>query len=731
MPEVLTITCNASQFDEQIQQLDDKIKESAAEIEQAGPEAAEGIAVIGDTAQSTAETAQEALDGIQAPEIEAEVKVIDEDIAVLQQELDAVEDKDITVRTEADIQKVEQLGYLINELNDRKVNITVSADTTGLDEAKNQMVEIEGAAGGLGGNIAGQIGKGASAVAAFGAAAGVSVPPVGMLAAAVNLLLSPIALITAALTLLAAIGKEVWDKLTISAEEYAESAKHASEAAQRELDKQKEQNTAADAYLSRMRELASAEQTGNSAKLETAQLLDTLQARYGDLGAVIDKTTGKITNMAEVEARLNSERNKRAAGAQYKVANTALAEARAAYMKARGGGWFDGATEASSGRFFDFLAGNKSDASIKSLLARVEAKAKNATQLDDIKNYQAVADKLRKVLEARTKARSILATGYASQEEADQAVAKKFAAATASQKALGDERKASAIRRSDDEFADLKDLDAKKGNRQIRLQEEMQAGSQIQDQLSAAKKRLADILKGKGSVGYDAGAEADAVKNVADLEKQLLQSQDKQYVLKRQIAQLDKERKETVDRLIAQAKFEIDYNQAILAGDHKKAEALKLEKELKEKNLKLTQQEKDEILAQRAAMGELGLKKDLRTQSFDLLGRAMEKAGRGREFSEEKALRDAREKKGAALTNSETEMVKKINALSWNLKDQRDVQFGDLSVKTNSLTSRGGFQSGAVAPDKDQVNKAISKNTETTMNTVREIERLVRELGNF
>lgn len=728
MPEVLTITCNASQFDEQIKQLDVKIKESAAAIEQAGPEAAEGIAVIGDTAQSTADAAQEALDGIQAPEIEAEVKVIDEDITVLQQELDAVEDKDITIQTEADVEKVEQLGYLINELKDRKINITVNADTTGLDKAKNQMAGIDAAAGGLGGNIAGQIGKGASAVAAFGAAAGISVPPVGMLAAAVNMLLSPIALITAALTLLAAIGKEVWDRLTISAEEYAESAKHASEAAQRELDKQKEQNAAADAYLSRMRELASAEQTGNSAKQETAQLLDTLQARYGDLGAVIDATTGKITNMAEVESRLNSERNKRAARAQHKVANAAMDEARGAYMKARGGGWFDGMTEAGAGRVFDLMRKNYTP---EQLLRMMEEKSRNATTLDDKKNYADVADKLRKAIEARARARSLQMTGYETQEEADQAVAKKFAAATASQKALGDQQRTSATRRSDDEFADLKDLDGKKKNRQVRLQEEMQAGSQIQDQLSAAKKRLADILKEKGSVGYDAGAEADALKDVADLEKQLLQSQDRQYILKRQIAQLDKERKEAVDRLLAQTKFEIEYNQAILAGDYRKAEALKLEKELKEKNLKLTQQEKDEILAQRAAMGELALKKDLRSQSLDLLGRAMEKAGRGREFSEEKALRDAREKKGADLTDAEVEMVKKINALSWDLKEQRDVQMGDLSIKTNNLTSRGGFQSGAVLPDKDQVNRAISKNTEQTMNTVQQIERLVRELGNF
>jgi len=93
----------------------------------------------------------------------------------------------------------------------------------------------------------------------------------------------------------------VWDKLTVSAEEYAEKTRAASEEAQRQAEKVKAQDQAAQGYITRLQEIAAAETTGNAAKTETLQLLNNLESQYGNLGAVIDETTGKIVNMAEVE----------------------------------------------------------------------------------------------------------------------------------------------------------------------------------------------------------------------------------------------------------------------------------------------------------------------------------------------------------------------------------------------------------------------------------------------
>ena len=167
--------------------------------------------------------------------------------------------------------------------------IAVTADTS---QAEKTLSGLSGSAQ--------KFKAGAASISAIGAAAGASVPAVGMLATVVNALLSPISLLGAAFTALVAVGSRVWDKLTVSASEYAARAKVVSEEADRELAKFKEQDAAAGSYITRLKELSSSETAGNAVKSETAQLLDTLQSRYGDLGAEIDASTGKIKNLTEV-----------------------------------------------------------------------------------------------------------------------------------------------------------------------------------------------------------------------------------------------------------------------------------------------------------------------------------------------------------------------------------------------------------------------------------------------
>ena len=63
-----------------------------------------------------------------------------------------------------------------------------------------------------------------------------------------------------------------------------------------------------------------------------------------------------------------------------------------------------------------------------------------------------------------------------------------------------------------------------------------------------------------------------------------------------------------------------------------------------------------------------------------------------------------------------------------NLSDQ---QFGDLSIKTNSLTARGGFQGAAVVPDSDKFNREIAQTNKTMLNVLQRIETLCAQLGKF
>ena len=102
-----------------------------------------------------------------------------------------------------------------------------------------------------------------------------------------------------------------------------------------------------------------------------------------------------------------------------------------------------------------------------------------------------------------------------------------------------------------------------------------------------------------------------------------------------------------------------------------------------------------------------------------------------KEAAEQRALRDAEKIKGDKLTVSEIELTRKLHDLSWNMQNLSDQQFGDLSIKTNSLTARGGFQGAAVVPDSDKFNREIAQTNKTMLNVLQRIETLCAQLGKF
>ena len=218
---------------------------------------------------------------------------------------------------------------------------------------------------------------------------------------------------------------------------------------------------------------------------------------------------------------------------------------------------------------------------------------------------------------------------------------------------------------------------------------------------------------------------------MADAERKVQESQARQYGFKQQIQQIDKQRNEEAKKMTDQAAFELEYNRLIAAGEYDKAAALKQEYELKQRNLKLTEAEKQAILDNQKAQKALNLQISSRDKARDLKWQMMEKAGQGKEASEQRALYDAEKTKGSKLTDSEIDATKKLHELSWNMQNMRDQQFGDLSIKTNSLTARGGFQGAAVVPDSDKYNREISMTNKTMLGVLQRIERLCDKFGKF
>lgn len=640
MAVVCKITLDASEYRRELAAV---VEESRAAAQSMSAGASGGGSKLSVTADTSA--AEQAIDELAANPVEIEAEVT-ADSSVAENALATIADAAPEVET------------------------VVSADTA---PAQGALARLKQALAGLmGGNVGEQISKGGSAIGAIGALAGASIPPVGALGAVVSALLSPVALITAAITALVAIGSGVFDLLTVSAEEFEEQTKRASKAAEEHAEKVRKESDAAQSYMERLRELNTLEEAGNSTKAETASLIQALEQHYGDLGAEIDATTGRVKNLLEVEQKLNAERGRRMGKANAQQSDAYLQEAKASFTKAKGSEWFT--TEVTAADMFDSMAETHS---LEQLQARLEELAKNATTSEQITGYHDAAEKVKAAIEARNRAANSAATGYETSEEYQQALTEQLGRQGNAQHDRDAARQNVANRQSDDAFNDLRSLDSKdsahvyeekKANRQRRIDAEQAERRQLEAQLEEAKAAVS-----QADESGDEMARARALTAQYEIEKQIQNSLDKEYALKRQITELDKQRAEAA----------------------------------------------------------ANLKRSLGDQAFDLYGQALNAAGRGREFEEQKALRDAERTKGYSLTDEEREQVKTLSQLSYSLANRREMQIGETEIKSNSLTARGGFSGGAKMPDSEKINREIAQTGKQQLEQIQKIAGICERLGAF
>ena len=222
--------------------------------------------------------------------------------------------------------------------------------------------------------------------------------------------------------------------------------------------------------------------------------------------------------------------------------------------------------------------------------------------------------------------------------------------------------------------------------------------------------------------------EANALKLINDAKKQgmELEKSDAEWIAERQgKVRMDSYYENEMDSLATKKREQ----ELINAGLDEEAEKLRVIMELEKQGAEVSDDKVDKIMRERRELKSLQLAGNLKEQAYGLQNQAMHKVGLGKEADEQKALRDAEKQKGAKLDENETALVKSIADLTYKMGHETLPQLGDLSVKTNALTSRGGFASGAVMPDKDAVNKAIAKYNETQCQLLEKIKALTEKLN--
>ena len=221
--------------------------------------------------------------------------------------------------------------------------------------------------------------------------------------------------------------------------------------------------------------------------------------------------------------------------------------------------------------------------------------------------------------------------------------------------------------------------------------------------------------------------EANALKLINDAKKQgmELEKSDAEWIAERQgRVRMDSYYENEMDSLATKKREQ----ELINAGLDEEAEKLRIIMELEKQGAEVSDKV-DKIMRERRELKSLQLAGSLKEQAYGLQNQAMHKVGLGKEADEQKALRDAEKQKGAKLDENETALVKSIADLTYKMGHETLPQLGDLSIKTNSLTSRGGFASGAVMPDKDAVNKAVARFNQTQCQLLENIKGLIGKLN--
>lgn len=222
--------------------------------------------------------------------------------------------------------------------------------------------------------------------------------------------------------------------------------------------------------------------------------------------------------------------------------------------------------------------------------------------------------------------------------------------------------------------------------------------------------------------------EANALKLINDAKKQgmELEKSDAEWIAERQgRVRIDSYYENEMDSLATKKREQ----ELINAGLDEEAEKLRIIMELEKQGTEVSDDKVDKIMHERRELKSMQLAYGLKEQAYGLQNQAMHKVGLGKEADEQKALRDAEKQKGAKLDENETALVKSIADLTYKMGHETLPQLGDLSIKTNSLTSRGGFASGAVMPDKDAVNKAVARFNQTQCQLLENIKGLIGKLN--
>lgn len=542
--------------------------------------------------------------------------------------------------------------------------------------------------------------------------------------------LSPVGAIGLGMAALGKIAVDVWDRMTLSAAEYLERSGRAADVAEKKREKLQAEQAQGLRHLAALRELASQETLSNTAKQEAGVLLDQLSAKYGSLGAAIDKTGNRLTGFDKAQEKILSKmrRERIAAGEETysRLQDKAFAQVQYAVTGMTPG-------EETLNKFGLSLRGAQSAKQTAAEVMRSQPLEKqlefarhmmtdeSRTQ-EEMDRWGKAVDVLEQMVERRKELKALERTGFASEEERANAY-RENAALDASVRRNGEQ---AVQRASDRAFAAERDPEGKIANREKLIAGELEKQKRLHEEIAKAERQT--------KRGDFENQRLAAKKRMLELTLQLQESEGKIAGWSEQIAQIKNQtaqRQLDAKRQLDESREELAIQQALVKGEYDKAEALRLQLEQRKAGRQYSASELAEIKKQNAERQSLNLQRGMQDQAWGSYIDILKRTGNGKQAEMETALRNAERTKGGKLTNEETELVKRLTELTHSLGSARGASLGDTSIRTNELTARGGFAGGVRLPEAERYNEAMLSSSKRIEGYLPEIKAILSKLGYY
>ena len=224
---------------------------------------------------------------------------------------------------------------------------------------------------------------------------------------------------------------------------------------------------------------------------------------------------------------------------------------------------------------------------------------------------------------------------------------------------------------------------------------------------------------------------ADALDALLEKRMQLLDAQERLYESQRRLTAAQNEAAKQVYEFLNARSEELELARLEADAEYERADALKLEQEIRTANLGLTEAELETVRKIQKERNQVSLQTHFKEQGRDLLDNARRMTGQGSMVDYQNAIRDAERAKRGSLDGAETDYVRKLVDLTreLNAAAQNNPMRGasDLSIRTNELTARGGFAGGAIAVSPEKINQSILHEVKETIRALRNIEDVVNK----